>query len=892
MTPGARPAGAGDTTSTDWRDTTPTVAATLAALERALGHARTLQAITADFAGLLDSNAVAEVVFGRVVPLVRARAGALFRCGVDGALELVRMSGYSPTVVARITAEITDDARSGVPLDAAVPVAEVARTGTPRWIPSLASELARWPALAHLAEAGIGASAALPLRIGVVDVGDDPRPRERAACPAPGVIGVLAIDFGEAHSFDDEERAFLEAVAGQCAQAIERARLHEAERAARQAAASSDAALRLAQVAANVGTWAVDLVNGAVTWSPEYYQLHGLDPARHRPLQATWLASVHPEDRPQVQAQVRAAIDGTDPAFADAFDVEYRILRPDGATRWILGRGRVERDAATGRAVRLAGANLDITGRRVAEAHAAASEAQLRRVLDALFAFVGLLSPDGTLVEANLAPLERAGLSIDDVRGRKFWEAPWWTHDPAVVAELREALAAAARGDTVRYDVPVAMGTLADGSPRLVTIDFMVAPLRDEHGRITHLVPSAVDVSERAAALRALQVASSQRDAALAAGALGTFELSLGDDAVRVAGSTLALFGYDDEAPHAPGPRDDPWAPPQVARPAADFFARVHPDDADRVQAAIRRTVEEGAPHAIEYRVVHPDGTVRRLASRAILQRDDGGAPASLMGALVDVTERADALNAAEAANRAKAEFLAVMSHELRTPLNAIQGHVHLLQLGIHGPLTEAQRESLGRVHKAQRHLLGLINDVLNYAKLESGTVQYAPEPLAVGDVVDDVRAIIEPLASARSLALAFESRCPDHRILADREKLAQVLVNLLGNAVKFTEPGGSVTLRIAPEAPPPGGVRHQPGAAGWVRLDVVDTGIGIPRDRLGAIFEPFVQVHAGHTRPHEGTGLGLAISRELARGMGGDLTVTSAVGEGSTFTVWLPAAP
>ncbi len=232
----------------------------------------------------------------------------------------------------------------------------------------------------------------------------------------------------------------------------------------------------------------------------------------------------------------------------------------------------------------------------------------------------------------------------------------------------------------------------------------------------------------------------------------------------------------------------------------------------------------------------------------------------------------------AQAANRAKNEFLAVMSHELRTPLNAIGGYAELIEIGVRGPVTPEQRDDLRRIQTSQRHLLGLINEVLNYARLESGSVAYDLCSVSVRQALAEAEALVAPQARAKGLSLAITDDSRDVEALADPEKLRQVLVNLLSNAVKFTERGGRLELSCA-------------GEQDVVRVQVRDTGIGIPADKLEAIFDPFVQVRADFTRPHEGTGLGLAISRDLARGMGGELKATSKVGVGSTFTLVLPRA-
>lgn len=243
---------------------------------------------------------------------------------------------------------------------------------------------------------------------------------------------------------------------------------------------------------------------------------------------------------------------------------------------------------------------------------------------------------------------------------------------------------------------------------------------------------------------------------------------------------------------------------------------------------------------------------------------------------------REDAMAAmarAAIADRAKNDFLATMSHELRTPLNAIAGYAELLELGMRGPVTDQQREAIARIRRSEQHLLGIVNDILMFAKSESGRIPLNLQDTAVEEAIEAVRFLIAPMLVPNDLKFVREDCDEPLSVVADRDRLHQILVNLLSNAAKFSEKGGEIRVWCAKRD-------H------LIDIRIQDKGCGIEAEKLEEIFEPFVQLSSGLTRTAEGSGLGLAISRELARLMGGDVTVESKVGIGSIFTVSLPMSP
>jgi PAS domain S-box-containing protein len=345
----------------------------------------------------------------------------------------------------------------------------------------------------------------------------------------------------------------------------------------------------------------------------------------------------------------------------------------------------------------------------------------------------------------------------------------------------------------------------------------------------------------------------------------------------------ITLVGADGViAPSSPAIRDLlGYDAEEQAR--GDRFEIVHPDDREGVQNAVHFAAGSGKIIEKRYRIRHADGRWVVLESRMKGITDSAGASRGVVVSSRDVTYKAaleqalrDAKEEAELANRAKSEFLSRMSHELRTPLNAILGFGQLLEME---DLDAGKRESVEHILKGGRHLLDLINEVLDIARIETGRISLSLEPVAIDDALTEALDLIRPLAATRGLDLQVENAdASEVFCLADRQRLKQILLNLLSNAVKYNREGGRVTVRVA----------RVPG--GRLRVEVSDQGAGIAPEKLDRLFTPFDRLGAEQTKV-EGIGLGLALSQRLAGAMGGTITAETRVGEGSTFVLDVPAA-
>jgi PAS domain S-box-containing protein len=535
----------------------------------------------------------------------------------------------------------------------------------------------------------------------------------------------------------------------------------------------------------------------------------------------------------------------------EEFAVDASIMRFD------LGRGPV-----------FTAVLRDVSERKRLERQLAESERRFRAIFDHTFQFVGLLQPDGTVIEINRTALKQVDVELRDVVGKPLWECPWWRYSPGSAGTVKEAIARAASGQFVRYTVDV------QGTNSSRTIDFSLMPVFDDSGQVASIIPEGRDITELTRATAALRLSESRLAKAQRIARLGYFDWNAEDQTTYWSDEIYRILGI-------PLVETSGFTPSYGA-----LLDRVHPGDREAVQTAIMGALENGRGFDIVHRVLRPDGTERILHAQAEVTCDDAGRPIRLAGMVQDVTEakRAEmalfaAKEQAEHANRTKSSFLANMSHELRTPLNAVIGFSEIMTMQMFGPLSEAYVAYAKDINESGHHLLNIINDILDMSKIEAGRQQLHESDVSLKNVIAATLRLIAVRAEEAGLHVSVRLP-PDIPVLhADERMIKQILLNLLSNAVKFTPSGGRIT------------VLARTAAHDVLELAVADTGIGMAPKDIPTALEPFGQVDSTLSRKFQGTGLGLPLVKALAELHGGTLAIDSALGVGTTVTVRFPAS-
>lgn len=632
------------------------------------------------------------------------------------------------------------------------------------------------------------------------------------------------------------------------------------ERRAAEALATSEARLRVALRAARMGTFDIDPERFAVTWSDEAYELLGRDRARGSIPLAPADASASHGEMARFEEAVREMV------RSRSLGPTTRLVRPDPSagsdlTYEITLSGVPGVDGALERIV---GTIRDITDLVAAERHATTAATRL----------------------LGAQRLARLGVWEVDLASRRTV----WSPELFAIYDRPEAWGSPTQGDYVRECVPtddrdmvsetflriVRTGVAAEVEHRILrpngSIGHLLSiaePVRAADGTITRVAGLSLDITDRRRKDAQLEATNATLSAAQRLVGVGAWTYDVLENRVRWSPEMFTLYGRA---------TDDP--PTSIE----DALSNIVSDDRQRITDGLRATIDQATPFATEYRFVRGDGEERVASAFGQAVRDAVGRIIAATGAVIDITEdrrREQRLielkDAAESAAQARSQFLAKVSHELRTPMNGVLGTLELLR---ESRLDADQRQLARMAHESAESLLRLLNDLLDFAKFEAGHLELRNAPYSIAHAIRSVIDLLEARARTKGITLSstIEAGMPA-LLTGDGGRIRQVLLNLVGNAIKFTD-RGQVTISVG---------RRIESTGERLRIEVTDTGIGIPAARRAALFTPFSQVHDPATVAEVGAGLGLSICRELVEQMGGAIGVDAGPAGGSTFWFAVP---
>ena len=540
----------------------------------------------------------------------------------------------------------------------------------------------------------------------------------------------------------------------------------------------------------------------------------------------------------------------------------YQVADSSQAVRYLRVNGVPVSDAA-GVFIGYRGTTIDETAEVLARQEAEGIQHMLRLTTDSVPAFIGYHDRETRFGYANSYYKRMLGLGTERLMGKTIAEVFGQEAAERCEGYVRRALS----GEAVKYDAE--FETVSGDSLQTET-NFI--PDFDDNGEVEGFFVMSLDITERKRVEQERERTRVALEAAQRLAHIGSFERTFDPEALYWTRELYHIHGLD------------PNGPPVTF----DLFLQhIHPSDRARVQRVLDKAMRnQQRAYSLEYRAVRPDGEERNVMASGEFTYDIDGAPLTLIGSIQDITAQKRIQAAlerakldAEAANRAKTEFLSSMSHELRTPMNAVLGYAQLLLQNKKEPISPRQQRQINQILKSGQHLLNLINDILDLSRIESGRVELAIKDLALDKIIGECLSLVEAVAGRNRISIQNLSRQKSPLVVhCDDVRLKQALVNLLSNAIKFNRAGGKVV------------VDQQERSDGMVRISIQDTGDGIPASRHRELFEPFSRLDATQ-RGIEGTGIGLAISKQLIERMGGHIGFTSEIGVGSTFWIDVPSA-
>ncbi len=614
--------------------------------------------------------------------------------------------------------------------------------------------------------------------------------------------------------------------------------------------------LSKAQEMSKVGHWKLDAATLEVTGSDELFRIFGV--GRDEANLDAFAAAVHPDDREYDLAHIRRGLEQ-----GQSWDIEHRLLDREGKVKHVraAGEATLKED---GQVESLFGTVQDISERKRVEEALRESEERVGAIVNNVADCVVTIDEESRIHSFNPAAERTFGYDKDEVIGKSvtiLMEQPTRSqHELYFERYLRtgkaRTIGTGAREITARHK---------EGSG--VPLEIRVSEMTVDGRRM--FVGAMRDITERKRAEEALRESEAQLAEAQNLANLGRWEWDLREGVNLCSAEKAAMLGL----------------PPQACVLSEDdFLAFVHPDDREELRSRFARFLKDGQSYEMDYRIIRQDGKTCTLHERTKAVTDGQGRVTHIIGTVQDITERKRAeeqlrlaLMDAEQANQAKSDFLATMSHELRTPLNAIIGFSDMIEGQFFGALgSEKYREYARDIQKSSKHLLALVNDILDLSAIEAGKQLPVKEDLIVKDVAADCTPIIANAASEKNIEFSVEVPDDLPPLCADRRAVKQILLNLLSNAVKYTPEDGKIMLKAK-------------AANGIHTLEVSDTGMGVPAEKLSNLTDPFVRTESDPHKSHEGTGLGLAIVKSLVDLHGGELDINSDVGIGTTVTVTLP---